>query len=152
MPLHGDVCVRLQNAARARIRSVPIPSTIDNLSIVSILLQHGFIHNITRGTISGPSPTNFTTASIPARRLWVDLKYKANDRPVLESLNLISKPSRKISLDKDELLRFVTGRRAKFVTPLKMGEVGIVNTRLGWMEAREAIRRGTGGEVVARAS
>jgi len=38
------------------------------------------------------------------------------------------------------------------VTPLKMGEVGIVNTRLGWMEAREAIRRGTGGEVVARAS
>lgn len=152
MPLYGDVCVRLQNAARARIRSVPIPSTNDNLSIVSILLQHGFIHNITKGTIQGPSPTNYVQASIPSRRLWIDLKYKSNDRPVLENLNLISKPSRRIDLDKDELLRFVTGRRAKFITPLKMGEVGIINTKLGWMDAREAIRRGTGGEVVARAS
>lgn len=56
-------------------------------------------------------------------------------------------------MDKDELLRFATGRRAKFVKPLDMGEIGIVDCgEKGWWEVRDAIRRGYGGEVVARVS
>lgn len=153
MPLHADLCVRLQNAARARLRSVPIPSTKDNLSMTSILLQHGFIHNVTRGSIAGPSPSEWTDASVARRRFWVDLKYRSDDRPVLESMTLVSKPSRRLTLDPEELLRFATGRRAKFITPLKMGEIGIVNCgEKGWFEVREAIRQGLGGEVIARVS
>lgn len=153
MPLHADLCTILQNASRARLRSIPLPSTKDNLSILSILLQHGFIHNVTRGTQTGPNPVSYTSASPAARRLWVDLKFRPDDRPVLEKMNVVSKPSRKLTMDKDELLRFATGRRAKFVKPLDMGEIGIVDCgKNGWWEVRDAIRRGYGGEVVARAS
>lgn len=153
MPLHADLCTILQNASRARLRSIPLASTKDNLSILSILLQHGFIHNVVRGTQTGPSPTSYTAASPAARRLWVDLKFRPDDRPVLEKMNVVSKPSRKLTMDKDELLRLATGRRAKFVKPLDMGEIGIVDCgKNGWWEVRDAIRRGYGGEVVARVS
>ncbi|KAE8215002.1 hypothetical protein CF319_g2292 [Tilletia indica] len=153
MPLYGDFCVRLQNAARARIRSVPLPHTADNLSMSSILLQHGFIHNVTRGTAAGPSPTAWRTAPISARRLWVDLKYGSDDRPVLEQMQLVSKPSRKMSLTNEELLRFATGTRANFIPPLRLGEIGIVKCGAhGWWEVRDAIKQGLGGEVVCRVS
>ncbi|KAK0555034.1 hypothetical protein OC846_000225 [Tilletia horrida] len=153
MPLYGDICVRLQNAARARIRSVALPSTNDNLSISAILLQHGFIHNVTRGTAAGPSPSDWQTAPDPARRLWVDLKYSSDDRPVLDSMELISKPSRKLHLTNEELLRFATGTRAKFIPPLRLGEIGIVKCgRAGWWEVRDAIKQGLGGEIICRVS
>ncbi|SPO41685.1 related to MRPS8 - mitochondrial ribosomal protein, small subunit [Pseudozyma flocculosa] len=153
MPLHADLCVRLQNAARARLRTVAIPSTKDNLSIVSILLQHGFIHNVTRGTVAGPSTAAYNQAGVASRRLWVDLKYRLDDRPVLESMSAVSKPSRKLSMATDELLRLATGRRAKTINPLEMGEIGIVDCgKNGWWEIRDAIKRKLSGEVVARAS
>ena len=46
MPLHADLCVRLQNASRAKLKSVPVPNTKANLWITSILLRHGFIYNV----------------------------------------------------------------------------------------------------------
>ncbi|PWZ00380.1 ribosomal protein S8 [Testicularia cyperi] len=153
MPLHGNFCTILQNASRARLRSIPIASTKDNLSMLSILLQHGFIHNVTRGTLTGPAPTAYPSAPVASRRLWVDLKFRPDDRPVLEAMNLVSKPSRRLAMDKDELVRFATGRRAKFVKPLEMGEIALVDCgKDGWWEVRDAIRRGLGGEVVARVS
>lgn len=153
MPLYADLCVRLQNASRAKLKSVPVKNTKSNLWITSILLQHGFIYNVTRGTVGGPSALDWNSASDVRRRLWVDLKYRADDRPVLESMNLVSKPSRRLSMTNDELLRWVTGRRAKFVTPLRAGEIGIVDCgKDGWFEAKEAMRRKLEGEVVCRVS
>ncbi len=150
MPLAADFCVRLQNAARARIRSVPVPATTDNLSMAQILVQQGFLYNVTRGTIAGPGPQHWNVAPLPERRLWIDLKYRADERPVLEKLEVVSKPSRKVHMDEEELLRFATGRRAKFVPPLKLGEIGLVNCgKSGWWEVKDAIRRKLGGEVVA---
>ncbi|KDN40535.1 ribosomal protein S8 [Tilletiaria anomala UBC 951] len=153
MPLYGDFCVRLQNAARARIRSVPVQATKDNLSMAQILLQQGFIYNVTRGTLAGPSPATWNKAGIADRRLWIDLKYRMDERPVLGNMSLISKPSRRLVMDTGELLRFATGRRAKFVKPLTLGEIGLVNCgSAGWFEVKDAIQRGLGGELVARAS
>lgn len=88
-----------------------------------------------------------------SRRLWVDLKFRPDDRPVLENMSAVSKPSRKLKMDDQELLRFATGRRAKFIKPLDMGEIGIVDCgKHGWWEVRDAIKRRLGGEVVARVS
>ena len=153
MPLHADLCVRLQNASRAKLRSVPVPNTKTNLWITSILLQHGFIYNVTRGTVTGPSAVDWNNAPDVRKRLWVDLKYRSDDRPVLESMTLVSKPSRPLSMTSEELLRWLTGRRAKFVAPLRAGEIGIVDCgRHGWFEAKEAMRRRLKGEVVCRVS
>ena len=153
MPVH-NVLTSLQNGARARIRSVPLPYTKAALGLTSILLHHGFIHNVTRGTLQGPSPAHFLTASEASKRLWVDIKYANDDRPVLSHAVPISKPSRKIFLDSRELLRLITGRRAQFVTPLQLGEIAVVKCRgeegEEWVEARDAVGRGLGGEVIAR--
>ncbi|SCV68895.1 BQ2448_1016 [Microbotryum intermedium] len=66
-------------------------------------------------------------------------------------MQLVSKPSRKIVLDHQELKRFVEGSRVKFVRGLGMGEVALVRSGEDkWVEAKEAVRRGLGGEVVAR--
>lgn len=54
-------------------------------------------------------------------------------------------------MDKDEVSRFVQGSRVKFVPGLVLGEVALVHsTTAGWLEGREAVRRGVGGEVIAR--
>lgn len=53
-------------------------------------------------------------------------------------------------MDKEEIKRFVRGARVKFVPGLGLGEVAFVNSRMGWVEGREAVRRGLGGEVIAR--
>lgn len=96
---------------------------------------------------------DWNTAPEVRRRLWVDLKYRSDDRPVLEQINLVSKPSRRLSMTSEELLRWVTGRRSKFVTPLKAGEIGIIDCgKHGWFEAKEAMRRKLEGEVVCRVS
>ena len=62
MTLYADLCVRLQNASRAKLKSVPIPYTKANVAISAILLQHGFIYNMTRGSIAGPSAVDWNTA------------------------------------------------------------------------------------------
>ncbi|CAO1624247.1 unnamed protein product [Jaminaea pallidilutea] len=157
MPLHGELLTRLRNASVARIRQVACPYSTSNLSILSILLQQGLIHSISKGTVDQPhNPVAFATSSVPSKRLWVTLKYnKATDRPVLSTLDLVSKPSKKVFMTREELVRFVSFRRSQFVKPLEMGEVGIFRDADtgGWWEAREAVRRGKvqRGEMVARA-
>ncbi|PWN96657.1 ribosomal protein S8 [Tilletiopsis washingtonensis] len=148
----ADLCSRLQNGALARLRSVPLPSSRAASSLLSVLLAQGFLHSVSRGSPAGPNPAAFRTAPVPQRRLWADLKYDGEAQPVLRHLNVVSKPSKRIRLSPEELLRLVTGRRAQFVPPLGLGEIAIVDCgEAGWCEAREAIRRGLGGELVARA-
>ncbi|CAO1635871.1 unnamed protein product [Sympodiomycopsis kandeliae] len=160
MPLHGELLTSLRNTSSARLRQVPVLSTTSNLSILSVLLQQGLIHSVTKGTVEHPaSPVAFLNSPIPSRRLWVTLKYSpSTQRPILTKLELISKPSKKIFMDRDEMIRWSTYRRAQFVPPLNMGEIGIVASHTNgkedgrWWEVREAIKNGIqGGEVVVRA-
>ena len=151
LPFH--LCSHIQNSFRARHKYVAVPHTTQNLGILTILLRAGFVSNITRGTISAPSPEQFSQVGEAQKRIWAELKYR-EDRPVLSNMELVSKPSRRIFLDPGEVRRICSGRRAKQVVPLGMGEVAVVQTNgkeYEWLEAREAIRLGLGGEVLCRA-
>ncbi|OBZ77955.1 37S ribosomal protein S8, mitochondrial [Grifola frondosa] len=75
-----------------------------NLGILSILLRAGFI----------------TSAE---RRIWAELKYR-DDRPVLNGMELVSKPSKPIFMEIGEIRRLCSGRRAQNIKPLGMGEGG----------------------------
>ncbi|THH07136.1 hypothetical protein EW145_g3596 [Phellinidium pouzarii] len=153
MPLPHDLCARVQNAFRARHVRVCVNHTTQNLGILSILLRAGFIASVARGTPAGPSPEDFLTAGDERRRIWADLKYR-DDRPVLSGMELISHPSKRIFMDIGEIRRICSGRRAKQIKPLGMGEVAILHTKSKeheWVEAREALRLRLEGEVVCRA-
>jgi len=154
MPLPYDLCARLQNAFRIRHARISVPHTTQNLGILSILLRSGFITSITRGTIEAPSPEKFVDAGAAQRRIWVDLKYR-NDRPVLENMHLVSKPSKRVFMDTSEIRRLCSGRSAKTVKPLGMGEIAVLRTNnkeYEWLEAREALQLHLSGEVICRAS
>ncbi|KDQ60314.1 hypothetical protein JAAARDRAFT_32691 [Jaapia argillacea MUCL 33604] len=153
MPLPHDLCARLQNAFRARHHSIAVNHSTQNLGILSILLRAGFLTSITRGTIESPDPDAFTTVGEAERRIWAELKFR-DDRAVLNHMELVSKPSKRIFMDIGEIRRICSGRRAQTIKPLGMGEVAVVKTRSQeheWLEAREALRLGLDGEVVCRA-
>jgi ribosomal protein S8 len=153
MPRPHDLCSLVQNAFRARHKHVAVDHTIQNLGILSILLRAGFISSLTRGTVEGPSPDAFHGAGDAERRIWADLKYR-DDRPVLSSMHLISRPSRRVFMDVSEIRRICSGRRAQTVKPLGMGEIAVVHTQSKeheWLEAREALQLRLAGEVVCRA-
>lgn len=79
-----------------------------------------------------------------------NLKYRG-DRSVIAQLDSISKPSRSIRVDKDELARLVSGRRAKNAKGVGLGEMLLVRTANGaWYEGTDAVRQGLGGEVMVR--
>jgi len=153
MVLPHNLCAHVQNAFRARHRRIAVPHTVQNLGILSILLRSGFIVSLTRGTVDDPSPQAFQETGDAHRRIWADLKYR-DDRPVLNDMELISKPSKPIFMDVGEIRRLCSGRRAQTIKPLRMGEIAVVRTKsqeYEWLEAREALQLNIGGEVICRA-
>ncbi|KAK4058164.1 hypothetical protein OIO90_000903 [Microbotryomycetes sp. JL221] len=153
--LPHELCARLTNASMARHRYVPLMPTRQHLSLLSLLLSHGFINSMSLGSTTTststtkPIPTSFNDTRLQNQRIWAELKYR-NDRPVLNKMKLVSTPSRRVFMDQQEVARFVKGNRVKFVPGLGLGEMAFVKTQQGWFEGREAVRRGVGGEVVAR--
>ncbi|KAF9445596.1 ribosomal protein S8 [Macrolepiota fuliginosa MF-IS2] len=153
MPLPHDLCARLQNAFRARHARIAVDHSTQNLGILSILLRSGFVSSLTRGTIASPSPADFHNVSEAQKRIWADLKYR-DDLPVLSHMELVSKPSKRVFMDVNEIRLICSGRRAGTVKPLGMGEVAVVKTKdkeNEWLEAREALALKLPGEVVCRA-
>jgi ribosomal protein S8 len=153
MVLPHDLCAHLQNAFRARHTRIAVHHSIQNLGILSILFRAGFLSSITRGTIDAPSPMDFFTVGEPERRIWAELKYR-DDRPVLQHMELISKPSKRVIMDIKGIRLLCSGRGSNQVKPLGFGEVAVIHTKSKeheWLEAREALQLRLAGEVVCRA-
>ncbi|KAH9444857.1 hypothetical protein MJO28_013114 [Puccinia striiformis f. sp. tritici] len=129
-----DLCAHLQNSARSRFRTVPVPSSALNLSLLSILLDQGFISSLTRGTTKAPDPVGFLASPISQRRLWIEHKFR-DEQPVLRAAKLVSKPSLRVYKDRELLTRFISQQ-------LTLGEICVVRSIDGqflW-EAREALK------------
>lgn len=63
----------------------------------------------------------------------------------------MSKPSKNITMTPDELSLLLRGRRVKGVRGIGLGEVVLVRVdKDNWMEGRDAVRQGLGGEVMVR--
>jgi ribosomal protein S8 len=151
--LPADLCARVQNAFRARHRDIGVTHTVQNLGILSILLRAGFLSSLARGTVDGPDPQAFLAAPVAHQRIWAALKYR-DERPVLQHMELISLPSKRVLFDTGELRRLCSGRSSQTVKPLAMGEVAVVRTAVKeheWLEARDALRLGLAGEMICRA-
>ncbi len=117
---------RLRNAITARHRKVRVPHSGVKERIAELLRDEGFI-------------SGFTVVS-EAPRSWVeiDLRYDADDEPLLKGSKRVSSPG----------LRVYT--RAREI-PRVMGGIGValVSTSSGLMTGSEARRRRLGGEILA---
>ncbi|QIW97260.1 hypothetical protein AMS68_002778 [Peltaster fructicola] len=85
-----------------------------------------------------------------SRRLWLGLKYW-NGEPVLRKARMISKPTKRIWLDRHDMTRLVRGAQAGEVKGLaRVGEIMAVSTDRGIMDVRECVERQIGGQPLAR--
>lgn len=154
----ANVCSHLQNASMARLGLTSVPSTNQILSIALALRAAGFISSVTRGGLTPPpiddlssyTPEPVTQENISTRRLWLGLKYW-NNEPVLRSMQMVSKPKKRVWLGVEGLSKIAKGNRYGQVAGLtKVGECLFVTTDHGIMEVRECIERRIGGMALCR--
>lgn len=123
----ADMLTRVRNAGRAGHRRVDIPLSKIKVEIARILAENHFVHG-------------YKVLDDGAHgRLRVYLKYTPDDRPVIRSLERVSKPGLRKYVGADSVRKVRAG----------MG-MAIVSTSQGLMTDREARRRRVGGEILAR--
>jgi small subunit ribosomal protein S8 len=119
----ADMLTRIRNAAQARHANVKVPVSKMKREIAKILHEEGYIRGF---QLVGKGQS-----------LRIRLKYNANREPVLRGLQRVSKPGRRVYVPKGKLPRVFGG----------LG-IAIVSTSEGIMTARDARKRGIGGEVI----
>jgi len=149
----AHVAAHMQNATRARLATTSIPFTRLHLQVAVNLCKQGFITSVQRGSLNGPDvvPTEVTPDNIATRRLWLGLKYRGNDS-VIKNFSLVSKPSCRIILNKEELKALAAGKKVRMIKPIQPSEVVLVKTyeTKEVLELSEAVNKGLSGEVLCR--
>ncbi len=121
----ADMLTRIRNAQAAKMISVSMPASKVKKAIAQVLKDEGYVADYSVAEDSGkPS-------------LSLDLKY-FQGRPVIELIERVSRPSRRVYRGSKEL-------------PQVQGGLGIaiISTSAGLMTDRAARAAGQGGEVLA---
>ncbi len=119
----ADMLTRIRNGQVARKVNVEMPDSSKKRAIAAVLKQEGYI-------------TDFSVNEDKKPVLTVQLKYHLG-KPVIESLQRVSRPGLRIYKTKDELPKIMGG----------LG-VAIISTSKGLMTDRAARAAGHGGEVL----
>ncbi|CEP61511.1 mitochondrial 37S ribosomal protein uS8m LALA0_S03e04500g [Lachancea lanzarotensis] len=147
----ANACAHLQNCSRARTSLTSIPYTKLHLNFAYNLYKHGFLSTLQRGSTKGPdvAAAEVTPDNISTRRLWLGLKYREN-KPVISTCRLISKPNLRIDLKYEDLKQLCTGKTVRLIKPLQPGELILVRSGNELFDINDAIARKIGGEVLCR--
>ncbi len=121
----ADMLTRVRNAQAATKAQVVMPSSKLKVAIAQVLRDEGYI-------------TDFATAPNADGHLELTLILKYFEgRPVIERIERVSRPGRRVFRGKNELPKVMNG----------LG-VAIVSTSKGLMSDRAARAAGHGGEVL----
>lgn len=118
-------CVR--NAIQAKQRKVDVPASKLKGELAKVLLRERYINNFK--IIEGPEH----------HTLRVYLRYSSDDVNVITGIKRLSRPGRRVYVDKSNIPRIMGG----------MGTT-ILSTSRGLMSDREARDAGLGGELLCQ--
>jgi small subunit ribosomal protein S8 len=121
----ADMLTRLRNAILARHEKVDVPASSLKSEIARILKDEGYIQNFKR----------LDDEKQGVLRLF--LRSADTGASVIQGVERISKPGRRIYVRKDEIPRVQGG----------LG-INILSTSRGLMTGRQALREGLGGELL----
>lgn len=122
----SDMLTRVRNAQRANKEQVAIPFSKAKERILKVFAEEGYVGDV---QVEGEAAQ---------KKLVVKLRY-FEGRPVIESVERISRPGLRIYRGKDELPRINQG----------LG-VAVISTPQGVMSDRAARAAGQGGEVLCK--
>jgi small subunit ribosomal protein S8 len=122
----ADLLTRIRNANLAAKEHLFVPASKLNKAICGILEQEGYISGFETDTED----------QFPV--LKVGLKYGKNRERTISGLKRVSRPGRRVYVQRDSLPRVLGG----------LG-VAIVSTSKGLMTDKDASKSGLGGEVLA---
>jgi small subunit ribosomal protein S8 len=124
----GDMLTRIRNASSRFHSTVAMPHSKLKEAVARILASEGYI-------------TGYEVIELsPQSELRIELKYKgerAKAQRAISALRLVSKPSRRVYVTKNEIPKPLAG----------MG-ISILSTSQGVLSGAEAETRGLGGEVL----
>ena len=119
----ADMLTRIRNGQAANKVAINMPSSKLKVAIANVLAAEGYIESVK--VLEGAKP-----------ELEITLKY-FQGKPVVESIQRVSRPGLRIYKRKDEL-------------PKVMGGLGVavISTSKGVMTDRAARQAGVGGEII----
>ncbi|RJQ25890.1 30S ribosomal protein S8 [Candidatus Parcubacteria bacterium] len=124
--LIGDFLIRIKNAYMGGKKEVIFPYSKAVLSIAKILKEEGYIKEVKEKEEDGK------------KGFIINLVYKEK-KPAIEDIKIISKPSVHVYVGKNKIKKIVGAHG-----------LGIVSTSNGMMTAKNAIKKGVGGEVICQ--
>jgi len=121
----ADMLTRIRNAYKARFEKVEMPASKMKMSILQALKNEGYVKGYKMLTEGNKA------------QLQVSLKYDARKQPAVSELRRLSKPGRRIYVNKDEIPQIKSG----------LG-LAILSTSKGIITDRQARKEGVGGELI----
>jgi len=121
----ADMLSRIRNAIIANHNEVEIPHSIIKSHIANVLKEEGYVEEVE------------DTENGIIKSLKLQLKYTDNGQPVINEIKRVSKPSRRVYVNKHQIPRVKAG----------MG-ISILSTSKGIMTGTNARKIGVGGEII----
>ncbi len=128
----ADLLTRLRNAVAVGHKSVEVVKTSLVERFLAVLREEGFIENF--------EEINKRVGKTERSFLKVNIKF-FRQRPVINELKLISKPSKRVYVGVNQIPLFKRG----------LG-ISVLSTNQGIMSDRKARQLGIGGELLAEVS
>jgi small subunit ribosomal protein S8 len=121
----ADMLTRIRNANTALHDAVEMPGSTLKAAVADVLKEQGYIsdYELREGRVGTD--------------LVVKLKYSRDRRRVISGIQRVSKPGRRVYVDRTSIPRVLGG----------MG-IAVLSTSQGVITGHEARRRGIGGEVI----
>jgi small subunit ribosomal protein S8 len=123
----SDMLTRMRNAIASRHTKVDVPASRLKIEIARILKEEGYITNYSIKTTEGSN----------ARTLRIFLRYGPKGESVISRLERISRPSRRVYVQSNEVAKVLAG----------LG-INILSTSQGVMTGKKARKAKIGGEVL----
>jgi small subunit ribosomal protein S8 len=123
----SDMLTRIRNGGRARLAKVQMPNSRLKAEIARVLHENGYISGY--GEVEGAAkPT-----------LAIEIRYGDDDQPIIEGLERVSRPGRRVYVDHKKVPHIRTG----------LG-IAILSTPRGVLTDAQAREAGIGGEILAK--
>jgi small subunit ribosomal protein S8 len=123
----GDMLTRIRNAQMRGKSKVSTPASRLRERVLNVLESEGFIRGFARIELTGSSP-----------EFEIELKYH-DGRPVIQEIERVSKPGRRVYSSVADLPRFYNG----------LG-LSILSTPKGVMSDTDAREQNVGGEILCK--